>query len=95
MKDQCKKPEDGKKPSTGKASEPAAADTKPAPVPPLGPAGEPKAAIPSGIWGCSRCRWRQTGCLSCNPEKMLRYLEKLKEGWGEWEDSDDELEPAE
>ena len=24
-------------------------------------------------WGCSHCKWAQTGCLSCNPAKMARY----------------------
>ena len=27
-------------------------------------------------FGCSRCRHAKTGCLSCNPEKILRWLAK-------------------
>ena len=26
--------------------------------------------------GCCRCRWSRTGCLTCNPEKKVRYLAK-------------------
>ena len=35
-----------------------------------------KAAEPSGDYGCTRCRWSKTGCLTCNPEKMLRWAER-------------------
>ena len=34
------------------------------------------AAIPTGKYGCSKCRYRVAGCLACNPEKMYRHASK-------------------
>ena len=64
----------------------AAAKSRPAPLPvlttgcPAQPsvpaASQPTVLPPSAplsqcdMWGCSRCRWAQAGCASCNPAKM-------------------------
>ena len=47
------------------------------PPPPLPPPADPPeqlsvgqpAHLPSGSFGCSKCRWSETGCLQCNPAK--------------------------
>ena len=43
---------------------------------PLPLAGPPLSQ--SELFGCSRCRYAKTGCLSCNPEKALRAVEKAQ-----------------
>ena len=64
------------------ASAASAAPLAPPPAPPpvseplLQPAGLPKAAVPSGSYGCRRCKYAKSGWLSCCPEKMLRYAYK-------------------
>lgn len=68
----------------GEASAASDVAMPPAASPPLPPPVQepepgdfvPKAAKPSGVWGCYRCRYRITGCLSCCPEKMDRYCER-------------------
>ncbi|MCP4242190.1 MAG: hypothetical protein GY772_16670 [bacterium] len=42
------------------------------PPEPLPLPGQEQAAAPSGLWGCSRCRFSKAGCLSCCPEKQLK-----------------------
>ncbi len=44
----------------------------PLPPPPPGPVGPVKAERPTGLYGCSRCRYSERGCASCCTEKMLR-----------------------
>lgn len=60
----------------------------PLPPPPLPPPAETPAQPPPAkaitakpiaqteTFGCSRCVYSRTGCLSCNPAKAMRYLEK-------------------
>ena len=66
--------------SSAAAAAATAAALGPPPLPP--PASEPVplpapgpvlAALPTGSYGCSKCRWSQAGCLSCNAEKALKY----------------------
>ena len=66
-----------------KAGGTSSSSSTPLPPPPLPPpalpptvAGPAKAGQPTGVYGCPRCRHRESGCLSCNPEKMLRHAEK-------------------
>ena len=40
-----------------------------------------KSAAPDGVYGCSRCRYSYSGCLSCNPSKMLRASAKGSHIW--------------
>ena len=49
----------------------------PPPPLPLPDSLTPKAALPSGKWGCSKCKWSPAGCLKCNPDKMLKHANKM------------------
>ena len=60
-----------------------AADSQPPMPPPKNPpktplpvAGRPKAL--SATFGCPKCRFAQSGCLMCCPEKALKYAERQK-----------------
>ena len=56
---------------------PESAEVKPAQLPDSSLPPKPAlAGIPTGTYGCSRCRQSAAGCLSCNPEKMLKHASK-------------------
>jgi hypothetical protein len=51
----------------------------PPPLPPpleSAPPATVLAAVPTGLYGCSKCRQSPVGCLMCNPEKMYRHASK-------------------
>ena len=49
-----------------------AAGTEPLPAPPA----TAKASAPTGVWGCTRCRFGVGGCSRCCPEKQFKELQK-------------------
>ena len=56
---------------SGSQAEPEPPLPPPSQPPPDPPAGHDKPASPT--YGCSRCNGSKTGCLDCNPAKMLRW----------------------
>ena len=52
------------------APQPPAASNKAQPLPLPAPAAE------EPVYGCSKCRYMRTGCLSCNPEKAVRHVKR-------------------
>jgi hypothetical protein len=44
--------------------------------PQAAPPAKVLAALPTGKYGCSKCRGSTAGCLMCNPEKMYRHASK-------------------
>ena len=74
LKSACWKPPVGVTSTASAASSAPPPAAPPAAEPPLGPSAQPLAASEyQGLQGCSRCRFSQSGCLSCNPIKAMRY----------------------
>ncbi len=61
------------------ASSTSSSSSVPPPLPPQSESAPPAtvlAAVPTGSYGCGKCRHSPSGCLMCNPEKMYRHASK-------------------